>query len=131
MADVVAIPIIGLKGIGTSDDGQNAFLDIILGNEKITLAIPHSLLQPLLALVCAGIEQTGKQQGRQETAAFPVSWWELGRTEKGALAVRFRLENNASLSFVLGADQIPHMRQTLEVMEGKPPSDLPPSRRPN
>jgi len=38
--------------------------------------------------------------------------------ESGALAVPFRLENGASLSFVLGADQIPHTRQTLEVMEG-------------
>jgi hypothetical protein len=111
MAEIVAIPVSGVESITAADDGQHALLKIRLSDQEAVLALPEAVLRPLLVLICNGIAQTAMRQARQETTVFPVSRWELGRTEAGALAVTFRLENGASLSFALGADQIPHMRQ--------------------
>ena len=131
MADIVATPVSGIESITATDDGQHALLKIRPSDQEAVLAFPEAMLRPLLALICSGIAQIAMKQARQETEIFPVSRWELGRMESGALAVTFRLENGASLSFVLGADQIPHMRQTLEVMEGKPLPATSPNTRPN
>jgi hypothetical protein len=136
MAEIDAIPIAGVEGIMSTDDGRHALLKVRLqidpsAAQEAVLALPEAILRPLLGLICDGIAQTAKKQAREETALFPVTWWELGRTDAGALAVTFRLEGGASLSFAIGADQIPHIRQTLEVMEGKPLPEISPDMRRN
>jgi len=131
MAGISAMPIASVEGVQSTDDGLHALLKAKIAEGEMVLAFPEGQLRPLLDLVCVAIAETSKKLERHETAVFPVSWWEFGQTADGLLAVTFRLGNGASLSFQLAADQIPHMRQTLEVMEGRQLPDRPSKTRPN
>jgi hypothetical protein len=124
MAEVGAVLVTSIEGVAPTDDGNHALLKLSLDNQEIVLAIPKDQLPQLLNLVSDAIAKTS-QRGQPGKLAFPVSWWEFGKTADGSLAVSFRLQNGTELSFVLGANQISNMRETLQVMEGT--ASIPPT----
>jgi hypothetical protein len=119
-----------INGMGT--EGDRAFLDLELDGKETRLTMTDDQVRSLLPMVYAGIAGiSASKPGPLETALFPVERWEFGRTPDGSLAVTFQLRNGAALVFHVEARHIPYMRETLEVMEGKPSSGAERQERPN
>ena len=117
MADEVVVLLTSIEGVKPSDGGKHAPMKIGLGGQETVVAVGEENLRNLLELVLIGMAQTSsKAKMTAEKLTFEATWWEIGETPDGRLAMSFRLPSGAELNFVLGTDQIPRMREVLQSM---------------
>src|SRR3954468_6526072 len=95
----------------------STLMKIGLGGQETVVAVGEENLRNLLELVLIGMAQaSSKAKTTSEKLTFEATWWEIGETPDGRLAMSFRLPSGAELNFVLGANQIPRMREVLQSM---------------
>jgi hypothetical protein len=117
MADEVVVLLTSIEGVEPSDGGKHALMKIGRGGQETVVAVGEENERNLLELVLIAMAQTSsKAKMTAEKLTFEATCWEIGETADGRLAMSFRLPSGAELNFVLGADQIPRMREVLQSM---------------
>ncbi len=116
---VSAIPVKAIAG-ARSQDGQHGVLLVVReqpdssGRERLNLVVKTELL-PTVAAVCLGLidPRQNRQGGRRSRALIPTRQMELGIANNGQVALTFRLETNASLSFGLDPSKARNLAEAL------------------
>ncbi len=116
---VSATPVKAITG-ARSQDGRHGVLFMVreqpdsTGRERLNVSLKSELL-PAVAAVCLGLmdpRQHG-QGGRRSRALTPIRQVEIGVANNGQVALTFRLEVNASISFGLDCSQARNLAEAL------------------
>ena len=125
----LAFVIDTITGSKASDNGKYALFQTQAAGKPLTIAIPEGQLIDLMshASNAAGACRKILQRNPAIKTIFPVEWWEFGPTpDKQALVLSFRLPGGSEISFQVHHNQIANMRDALEIIEGKEPTQPPP-----
>ena len=121
---VNATPVKAVTG-ARSQDGNRGVLFLIRdqpganGQQPLIVSVTTELL-PAVAAVCLGLMDPRRsgQGGRKSRALTATKQIEVGVADNGQVALTFRLESNASISFGLNASQARDLAEALVEFEG-------------
>ena len=116
---VNAIPVKAVTGAKSQDGSQGVLFLVrdqpdLSGRDRLNISLKAELL-PAVAAVCLGLMDPRRsgQGGRKSRALTPTRQVEVGLASSGQVALTFRLEAGASISFGLDPNQARDLGEAL------------------
>lgn len=113
MSDAAPFMLKSITDMRLTPDGQY----LLIHGDQPTAALHRSVLDDLLVALPNAIEHAERliHNDRKMGFALQCQGWEVGRLDgMDMVVIRFRLSENAGISFSLPAGQIPYLLQALD-----------------
>lgn len=118
MSDSKTVEITSIRGLEVTEDGRY----LLVRGEGNTAALHHTTFNDLLVALPNAIERSVERlnQARGVGYALHCVGWEIGLADGTTnLIMRFRLSDNAGLSFSVPFVQVPDLLTALQAVAGR------------